>query len=56
VIDNLAETLDEQLRGQIEARNIDLVEIVKQVRRSGYRPQEVFLLDGEAKEVRVWLE
>lgn len=56
VIDNLAETLDEQLRGQIEARNIDLAEIVEQVRRSGYRPQEVFLLDGEAKEVRVWLE
>lgn len=60
VIDNLEEMMDEELLNQLAAQKIDLSEIVSRVRRNGYRPQQVFHLqteiDGEKKEVTVWLE
>ncbi len=56
VIDSLDDAMGEDLLRQIREQNIDLAELVHQVRQSGYRPQEVFRLDGEGKEVRVWLE
>ena len=56
VIDNLEESMDAELMRQIEAQNIDLARIVRGVRENGYRPQEVFQLNSENKEVRVWLE
>ncbi len=56
VIDDLDEMMGEELIEQIQAQDIDIAEIVERVRRTGYRPQEVFRLATEAKDVRVWLE
>ena len=55
-IDHLDEMMGEDLQRQIEAQQVDLKELVHQVRRNGYRPQEVFCLKTGDKEVRVWLE
>ncbi len=55
-IDSLDEMMDDPLRRQLAEQNIDLDQLVLRVRRSGYRPQEVFKLETPEKEVRVWLE
>lgn len=55
VVDRLAETMDPATLEKVRAQNIDLDELVRDVRRNGYRPQDVFRLEGDVKQVRVWL-
>jgi len=55
-IDRLEKFLDEETLQRIEEEKIDLSEIVKDVRRSGYVPGSVFELTDSHREVKVWLE
>lgn len=55
-IDDLDELLDDDIRGRIATRQIDLAEIVSDVRRRGYVPGPVFQLTEGERTVDVWLE
>lgn len=55
-IDTLDEMMGAELMAQVQDQGIDVAELVHRVRRSGYRPQEVFRLESAEKDVRVWLE
>lgn len=55
-IDRLENFLDEETLRRIQEERIDLVEIVRDVRRRGYVPGSVFELADPQREVKVWLE
>ncbi|PQO25937.1 hypothetical protein C5Y96_21015 [Blastopirellula marina] len=55
-IDRLENFLDDETLRRIQEERIDLVEIVRDVRRSGYVPGSVFELADPQREVKVWLE
>ena len=57
-MENLPELMDSDLVERIEARGTSLERIVRDVRRNGYNPQELFKLhDPERdKTISVWLE
>ena len=56
MIDNLDELMDEELRAQIVGQGTDIEAIVHRVRASGYRPQELFRLRDEHRDITIWLE
>ena len=57
-IDELESLMDEDTLARIRDRDIDLPEIVRCVRRSGYAPAEIFTFEdaGIARTIRVWME
>jgi hypothetical protein len=55
-IEHLDELLDEDVKGRIGEQEIDLKQIVSDVRRRGYTPASLFCLSGGAKQIDVWLE
>ncbi|WP_207396383.1 ABC1 kinase family protein [Bremerella alba] len=55
-IDRLEKFLDDETLRRIKQERIDLVEIVRDVRRRGYVPGDVFELTDPHREVKVWLE
>lgn len=55
-IDRLEKFLDDETLRRIDEERIDLVEIVRDVRRKGYVPGNVFELTDPQREVKVWLE
>lgn len=56
MVDNLRLTMDDELLAKVAARGINLDELARRVRKSGYHPQEVFSLEENDKTVRIWLE
>ena len=55
-VEELDDLLDDELMGRIAAEGIEVAELLRQVRASGYAPQEVFRLEGEERSVQVTLE
>ncbi|QDU75133.1 putative protein kinase UbiB [Bremerella volcania] len=55
-IDRLEKFLDDETLRRIQDERIDLVKIVRDVRRRGYVPGSVFELTDPQREVKVWLE
>ena len=55
-VDHLEQSMDECVLEKVRKRGIDLDVILAGIRSGGYRPQEVFRLDTDGKDVRVWLE
>ena len=57
-IENLPALLDDDLADRIRNRGIDIHEIVRNCRRSGYAPGELFVLEEPDLErsLRVWME
>ncbi|MEW4562839.1 AarF/UbiB family protein [Bremerella sp. JC770] len=55
-IDRLENFLDDETLERIGQERIDLTEIVRDVRRQGYVPGNVFELKDPHREVKVWLE
>jgi predicted unusual protein kinase regulating ubiquinone biosynthesis (AarF/ABC1/UbiB family) len=57
-VDRLEDLIDRDLMARIRQQNIDVDELILNVRRSAYEPQTLFSLDESpgTKGVRVWLE
>lgn len=55
-IENLETLLDEDVKRRIDEQEIQLGEIVSNVRRRGYAPGPVFELTDATKDIKVWLE
>ena len=55
-IDNLKNFIPPDVEGKLEKQNINLDDLVSQVRKNVYKPQTVFSLVEEAKEISVYLE
>jgi hypothetical protein len=55
-VDNLRDFMPADVGAKLDSRGIDVDTLVKNVRRNGYRPQEVFsLIDGN-REIMVYLK
>ncbi|MCH7884644.1 MAG: hypothetical protein IIC01_05275 [Planctomycetes bacterium] len=57
-IENLPALLDDDLADRIRQRGIDIHEIVRNCRRGGYAPGELFVLEepDQDRSLRVWME
>lgn len=57
-VEDLNNLIDEDIATRIAARGIDLTDIVRQVRASGFAPRELFTLDepDSDRRLRVWIE
>ncbi|QDU61006.1 putative protein kinase UbiB [Planctomycetes bacterium Pan216] len=55
-VEDLSDLLDDDVRRKIRTRGIDLEELVRGVRRSGYAPRTLFELDEPPRHFAVWLE
>lgn len=55
-VERLGSFVDEDLQAKIDARGIDLVEIVRRVRSQQFAPQPIFSLEDEDKHFVIWLE
>ncbi|MDG1895647.1 MAG: hypothetical protein P8J37_12125 [Fuerstiella sp.] len=55
-IEHLDELLDEDVKRRMDEQEIDLNQIVSDVRRQGYVPASLFCLTEGTKQFDVWLE
>jgi len=55
-IERLPELMEENVLTAIRRRGLDLEEMVREARRGGYAPGEIFQLEEDGKCMRVWLE
>ncbi len=57
-VDNLVTLMGEDVARRMRAKWTDLTDIIRDVRHSSYKPQELFCLQevDRARAVRVWLE
>ncbi len=57
-VEDLDSLIDDELRTRIEARRIDTSALIRDVRRSGYKPTNLFTLDepDADRRIRVWIE
>ena len=57
-MEDLNNLIDDDVATRIAARGIDLTDIVREVRASGFAPRELFTLDepDSGRRLRVWIE
>lgn len=55
-VDELEELIPEETLVQVKQQKIDLAAIKRQVQLSGYIPQQLFHLQNERRNYRIWLE
>ena len=55
-VDELETYLEGDVLTRIRTRGIDVAQLVREVRRGGYAPREIFVLDEPPRTFRVWLD
>ena len=55
-VDNLSNLIPADVAEKLIERHIYIEELIKEVRRSSYRPQVVFDLCDDNKQIKVYLE
>lgn len=55
VVDELENTIPDEVRRNLESQNIDIELIKKRAQISGYVPQELFMADNGNRHYRVWI-